>query len=205
MQPKPFSESCVQNRDPILNIIKPLLAQAQSVLEIGSGTGQHAVYFAAAMPHLTWYTSDREQNLIGIQQWLDDEQLSNVYSPIALDVCDQQAWLTLNRTFDVVFSANSLHIMSKMHVECFFAEVATVLKPDALLVVYGPFNYQGRYTSESNARFDCWLKQQYPDSAIRDSEWLDELAEKSALIRQHDYAMPANNRILVWKKVNNSD
>lgn len=200
MQPKPFSESCVQNRDPILNIIKPLLAQSQSVLEIGSGTGQHAVYFAEAMPHLTWYTSDREQNHVGIQQWLDDAQLPNVCAPIALDVGDQHKWLALNRTFDVVFSANSLHIMSKAHVECFFAEVATVLKPPALLVIYGPFNYQGGYTSNSNARFDRWLKQQNPHSAIRDSEWLDELAEKSALTRVHDYAMPANNRILVWQK-----
>jgi len=197
---KPFSESCVQNRDPIMQIIKPLLATCKTVLEIGSGTGQHAVYFAAEMPQLTWYTSDREQNHQGIQQWLNEAKLDNINAPIALDVCDQQAWKDLDKSFDAVFSANTLHIMSALQVECFFVETAAILKPQALLIVYGPFNYQGRYTSESNARFDGWLKQQNPHSAIRDSEWLDELAEKAAMKRIQDYAMPANNRILIWQK-----
>ncbi len=197
---KPFSESCVQNHIPIIRIIKPLLAACETVLEVGSGTGQHAVYFAAEMPYLTWYTSDRQQNHSGIQQWLDEAMLDNIKPPIALDVCDQEAWQSLDKSFDAIFSANTLHIMSAPQVECFFAEATAVLKPQALLIVYGPFNYQGNYTSESNARFDGWLKQQNPHSAIRDSEWLDELAEKSAMKRIQDYAMPANNRILVWQK-----
>jgi cyclopropane fatty-acyl-phospholipid synthase-like methyltransferase len=197
---KPFSESCVQNRTPIIHIIKPLLATCETILEIGSGTGQHAVYFSAEMPYLTWYTSDCEQNHSGIQQWLDEAKLDNIKPPIVLDVCDQPAWQGLDSSFDAIFSANTLHIMSTSHVECFFAEAASILKPQALLIVYGPFNYQGNYTSDSNARFDNWLKQQNPHSAIRDSEWLDELAEKSAMKRIQDYTMPANNRILVWQK-----
>ncbi|HHL18217.1 MAG TPA: DUF938 domain-containing protein [Thiothrix sp.] len=197
---KPFSESCVQNRVPIIQIIKPLLMKCETVLEIGSGTGQHAVYFATEMPQLTWYTSDREQNHWGIQQWLDEAKLDNIKPPIALDVGDQQAWRDLEQSFDAIFSANTLHIMSASEVECFFAEVAAILKPQALLIVYGPFNYQGRYTSDSNARFDDWLKRQNPQSAIRDSEWLDELAKKVAMKRIQDYTMPANNRILVWQK-----
>lgn len=197
---KPFSESCVQNRVPIIQIIKPLLMKCETVLEIGSGTGQHAVYFATEMPQLTWYTSDREQNHWGIQQWLDEAKLDNTKPPIALDVGDQQAWRDLEQSFDAIFSANTLHIMSASEVECFFAEVAAILKPQALLIVYGSFNYQGRYTSDSNARFDDWLKRQNPQSAIRDSEWLDELAKKVAMKRIQDYTMPANNRILVWQK-----
>lgn len=197
---KPFSESCLQNCDPILAVIKPLFAEFETVLEIGSGTGQHAVYFSAEMPQLTWQTSDREQNHQGIQQWLDEANLSSIKSPIALDVCDQQAWQALDATFDAVFSANTLHIMSASHVECFFTEATAVLKPQALLVVYGPFNNEGRYSSDSNARFDEWLKQQHSQSAIRDSEWLDTLAEKAGMKRIEDNEMPANNRILVWQK-----
>ena len=136
---KPFSESCVQNRVPIIQIIKPLLMKCETVLEIGSGTGQHAVYFATEMPQLTWYTSDREQNHWGIQQWLDEAKLDNIKPPIALDVGDQQAWRDLEQSFDAIFSANTLHIMSASEVECFFAEVAAILKPQALLIVYGPF------------------------------------------------------------------
>lgn len=197
---KPFSESCVQNRAPIIQIIKPLFADCQHILEVGSGTGQHAVYFAPEMPQIRWQTSDRVQNHVGIQQWLDEAAIENIVRPVALDVCDQQAWLGLNAPFDAIFSANTLHIMSAAHVECFFAKMVTVLNEKGLLAVYGPFNYQGRYTSDSNARFDGWLKQQNPDSAIRDSEWLDELAEKAGIQRIHDYEMPANNRILVWQK-----
>jgi cyclopropane fatty-acyl-phospholipid synthase-like methyltransferase len=197
---KPFSESCVQNCTPIIRVIKRLLASCETVLEVGSGTGQHAVYFSTEMRHLTWYTSDREQNHKGIQQWLDEAKLDTIKPPIVLDVCNKQAWRNLDKSFDAVFSANTLHIMSASDVECFFSEVATVLKSQGLFIVYGPFNYRGGYTSESNARFDVWLKRQNADSAIRDSEWIDVLAEKSGMQRIHDYEMPANNRILVWQK-----
>lgn len=196
---KPFSESCVQNCTPILDVIQPLFKSTKQLLEIGSGTGQHAVYFAPKMPHLTWQTSDVEANHLGISAWLAEVGSENIAAPLSLDVCNQESWLKVHH-IDAIFSANTLHIMSRQHVECFFKGVAETLTSGGLLVVYGPFNYEGSYTSESNANFDVWLKRQNAHSAIRDSEWLDDLAEQGGMKRIHDIEMPANNRILVWNK-----
>ena len=138
---KPFSESCVQNRDPILAILRPLFADRRHVLEIGSGTGQHAVYFAADLPHLVWQTADVPQHHPGIQAWLEEAALPNVLPPLALDVNDA-AWRS--GRYDAVFSANTLHIMGWPEVERFFAGVGAVLEAGGILAVYGPFNYGGR-------------------------------------------------------------
>ncbi len=196
---RPYSESCDQNRDPILAVIKPLFVNSRRVLELGSGTGQHAVYFAEEMPHLSWQTSDLEENHSGIRLWMIEAGLNNVLPPVSLAACDQQAWQHLP-TYDAVFSANAVHIMSEDDVECLFEGIGKVLEAEGLLVLYGPFNYQGNYTSESNARFDIWLKNNNPKSSIRDFEWLDSLANKAGMILQGDYEMPANNRILVWRR-----
>ena len=193
---KPFSESCVQNRDPILAILRPLFADRRHVLEIGSGTGQHAVYFAADLPHLVWQTADVPQHHPGIQAWLEEAALPNVLPPLALDVNDT-AWR--GGRYDAVFSANTLHIMGWPEVERFFAGVGAVLEAGGILAVYGPFNYGGRYTSESNARFDAWLKARDPASGVRDFEAVDALARAHGLLLQQDIAMPANNRTLVWR------
>jgi len=193
---KPFSESCVQNRDPILAILRPLFADRRHVLEIGSGTGQHAVYFAADLPHLVWQTADVPQHHPGIQAWLEEAALPNVLPPLALDVNDA-AWRS--GRYDAVFSANTLHIMGWPEVERFFAGVGAVLEAGGILAVYGPFNYGGRYTSESNARFDAWLKARDPASGVRDFEAVEALARSQGLVLQQDIAMPANNRTLVWR------
>lgn len=193
---KPFSESCVQNRDPILAILRPLFADRRHVLEIGSGTGQHAVYFAADLPHLVWQTADVPQHHPGIQAWLEEAALPNVLPPLALDVNDT-AWR--GGRYDAVFSANTLHIMGWPEVERFFAGVGAVLEAGGILAVYGPFNYGGCYTSESNARFDAWLKARDPASGVRDFEAVDALARSQGLVLQQDIAMPANNRTLVWR------
>ena len=196
---KPYSESCDQNRDPILSVIQPLLSHCKTVLEIGSGTGQHAVYFAEKLPQLMWQTSDRAEYHQGIRQWLDDASLANVLAPVALDV-RQDKWM--EQQFDAVFTANSLHIMHKEDVIALFDHIADVLDTKGLLIVYGPFNYDGKYTSESNARFDVWLKDRDPQSCIKDFEWVDSLANNVGLQLKNDYAMPANNRILCWQKKN---
>ena len=193
---KPFSESCVQNRDPILAILRPLFADRRHVLEIGSGTGQHAVYFGAELPHLVWQTADVPQHHPGIQAWLEEAAVPNVLPPLALDVNDT-AWRS--GRYDAVFSANTLHIMGWPEVERFFAGVGAVLEAGGILAVYGPFNYGGRYTSESNARFDAWLKARDPASGVRDFEAVDALARSQGLVLQQDIAMPANNRTLVWR------
>lgn len=195
---KPFSESCVQNRQPILEVIKPLLQDSKTLLEIGSGTGQHAVYFASELPHLSWQTSDQTQYHPGIQMWLDEAGLDNLKAPLTLDVL-QADWPPIRP--DAVFTANTLHIMSPGMVEACLSGVGGILPPGGLFIVYGPFNYGGKYTSESNAGFDLWLARQNPDSAIRDFEWVNELAAEAGMELQDDVAMPANNRILVWRKL----
>ena len=194
---KPYSESCDQNRDPILTVIQPLLQSAQSLLEIGSGTGQHAVYFAEKMPHLRWQSSDQTLYHNGIQQWIDAAKLSNVLPPLALNV-STDTWIS--QSYDAVFSANTLHIMSDANVEDLFAHIAAVINTGGALLIYGPFNYQGQYSSASNAHFDQWLKSRDTSSGIKDFEWVNSLAQNAGLSFQEDYAMPANNRILYWKK-----
>ena len=195
--PKPHAPACERNRDPILAALQPRLSTARSVLEIGSGTGQHAVHFAAAMPWLQWQCSDRAENLPGIAMWLDDAALPNTPAALELDVATGP-WPAA--TFDAVFSANTLHIMGWPQVQAFFAGVSRVLADDGLLVVYGPFNYAGAYTSDSNRDFDAWLKARDPQSGIRDAEAVDALASGVGLVLEEDLAMPANNRCRVWRK-----
>ena len=194
---KPYSESCEQNREPILAVLRELFADRRHVLEIGSGTGQHAVYFAAELPHLVWQTADVAPHHPGIRAWLEDAGLPNVRPPLALDVSHTE-WRS--GRYDAVFSANTLHIMGWPEVEAFFAGVAAVLEPGGVLTVYGPFNYGGAFTSESNARFDAWLKARDPASGVRDFEAVDALARAHGLVLQQDVAMPANNRTLVWRR-----
>ena len=194
---KPYSPSCDRNREPILAVLREHFVDRHDVLEIGSGTGQHAVHFAAAMPWLRWQCSDVAANLPGIRMWLDEAALPNTPAPIELDVA-RGPWPT--QAFDAVFSANSLHIMGWGDVEALFAGLDAAMAPDATLVVYGPFNYGGGYTSDSNREFDDWLKARDPRSAIRDFEAVDALASAIGLRLVDDVAMPANNRCLVWRK-----
>jgi cyclopropane fatty-acyl-phospholipid synthase-like methyltransferase len=194
---KPYSESCVQNREPILSVIEPLFRDRKDVLEIGSGTGQHAVYFAAKMPHLTWHTSDLAENHAGIRAWLDEAALPNTTGPVSLDVLDRP-WSAPEA--DAVFSANTTHIMHWDSVVALFGGVGELLRTRGLFCLYGPFNYGGEYTSESNAQFDEWLHERDPLSGIRDFDDLDRLAVQAGLRLEEDYAMPANNRILSWRK-----
>ena len=196
MHEKPYSEACEQNRAPILAVIRPLFSQAGRLLEIGSGTGQHAVYFAADMHHLVWQTSDRIENHAGILRWMQDEGTDNVRPPLALDVLKNE-WPQPG--FDAVFSANTAHIMGEKAVEAMFRGVARILGKGGLFALYGPFNYRGEYTSDSNRRFDQWLKQRDPQSGIKDFEVLDHLARELGLALESDHEMPVNNRILVWR------
>ena len=194
----PFSEACERNKDPILIELKRLFADRRSVLEIGSGTGQHALYFAENLPHLNWQPADFGDYLPGLKARCSTSETPNVLNPIELDVRNGQI---PQEDYNAIFSANSLHIMSAEAVESFFELVGRILPADGILVVYGPFNYRGEYTSESNQRFDGWLKTQNPESAIRDFEWVDSLAKDQDFKCQEDNAMPANNQLLVWRKM----
>ena len=194
---KPDAPSTVRNRDAILAVLKQHFADRRRVLEIGSGSGQHAIYFAAALPHLQWQTSDRNEQLPGIQAWLNDAALANTPPAIALDV-NQPDWPTAS--FDAVFSANTLHILSWPEVERLFAALPSSTQPDCKLLIYGPFNADGGYTSDSNAAFDRWLKTQSPDRGIRDFAAVNALATAAGFELLANIAMPANNRCLLWQR-----
>lgn len=195
MTSKPVAPACERNRLPILKVIKPLLEDVRTLLEIGSGTGQHAVYFGSEMPHLLWQTSDVEENHIGIQLWLQESELDNVLAPLTLNVSGD--WPDSN--YDAMFSANTAHIMPWRAVEAMFAGVACRLNPRGLFIIYGPFNYHGQFSSDSNRQFEQWLKSVDPERGIRDFEALQELAAENNLLLLQDYEMPANNHILVWQ------
>lgn len=195
---KPFSAASERNRGPILEVLREHFADRRQVLEIGSGTGQHAVHFAAALPQLVWQCSDRAEALPGLQLWLDEAALPNTPAPLVLEV-GQPDWPA--QTWDAVFTANTLHIMAWAQVQALFARLPALLAPDAKLAVYGPFNYDGTYTAPSNAEFDVWLKSRDPLSAIRDFEAVDELATAAGLRLRADISMPANNRCLIWQRV----
>lgn len=195
---KPCSEACERNREPILEVLRQVLPEKGTLLEIASGTGQHAVHFGAAFPRLTWLTSELPQQHDAIRIWLEEAQLPNVRPPLALDV-HQPTWPVAR--VDAVFAANLLHILSWEGVQRLFDGVGPVLAPKGVLCVYGPFNYGGNYTSDSNARFDGWLKARDPRAGIRDFEAVEALARRGGLSLFRDVAMPANNRTLVWRKV----
>jgi cyclopropane fatty-acyl-phospholipid synthase-like methyltransferase len=177
-------------------VLREYFADRRHVLEIGGGTGQHAVYFAATLPRLIWQSSDRTENLPGIRAWLDEAALPNTPAPLEFDVAG--TWPTTR--FDAIFSANTLHIMAWHEVELMFARLPTITADDASVIIYGPFNDDGRYSSESNAAFDQWLRARGTHMAIRDVGAVDALASRVGFNLIGDIAMPANNRCLVWRR-----
>jgi len=191
------SEACERNKGPILAVLAGELAARHAVLEIGSGSGQHAVHFATHLPHLSWQPSEVPAQLPPLIERIRSEAPPNVRAPIALDVCDDP-WPVAN--LDAVFSANSLHIMNLRAVREFFRGAGRLLHTGGVLCVYGPMRYRGAYTSPSNAQFDAWLKARDPQSGIRDFEALDALATEQGLKLHADHAMPANNQTLVWRR-----
>jgi SAM-dependent methyltransferase len=199
---KPYSAASERNRDPILAVLRDAFAGCRDVLEIGSGTGQHAVHFAAALPALRWQSSDRVENLPGIRAWLDEAALPNTPPPLELDVAAGH-WPPAH-SFDAVFSANTLHIMSWSEVRQMFAGIAQVLRPGGTLAIYGPFNIDGRFTSASNAAFDQSLRAAVPHRGIRDAAEVDALAASHGFELVEDHALPANNRCRVWRRADKS-
>ena len=193
---KPYAPATDRNRDVILDVLRERLADRRAVLEIGSGTGQHAAYFAKALPWLRWQASDVAANLPGIRLWLDEAGLPNTPPPLAIDL--RRDWP--DTQFDAVFSANTLHIMGWPEVQRLFAELGRRMPHGSLLIIYGPFNYDGRFTSDSNARFDASLRAGDPASGLRDFGEVNALAADAGLVLLEDRAMPANNRCITWQR-----
>ncbi len=198
MTSKPFSEYAERNGPAILEVLRDEFSSATRVLEIGSGTGQHAVQFAGALKHLQWQTSDLDENCEGISAWVQSSGLSNLMPPLALDV--RTARLP-GATYDAVFSANTSHIMSLDSVERMFALIGRTLKLDGVFCLYGPFRQADAFNSPSNGRFHESLRARDSAMGIRDIEVLDEFGTKNGLTRRRLYAMPANNHVAVWVKL----
>ncbi|HAD10763.1 MAG TPA: methylase [Porticoccaceae bacterium] len=195
----PNSPACENNKRPILLVLERVFKDCASVLEIGSGTGQHAVYLAPRLgPDLVWQTSDLAENHPGINAWIEAFPSDNMRAPLVLDV-DEPEW-PVSAPVDAVFTANTCHIMAWASVENMFSRLAETVIENGLLAIYGPFNYNNEYTSESNARFDVWLKERGAHQGIRDFEAISALAEQAGFKLLEDNAMPANNRLLVWQK-----
>ena len=197
MPDKPYSAACERNREPILAVLRAHFADRHHVLEIGSGTGQHAAFLAAHLPQLIWQSSERAANLAGIRAWLDEAALPNTPPPLVLDVA-RGPWP--RSAYDAFFSANTLHIMAWVEVEALFAALPAIASNQAKLAIYGPFNYAGKFSSASNADFDRSLKAQAPHMGIRDVADVDRLAHAAGFSLIEDAAMPANNRCLVWQR-----
>ncbi len=191
-----YSQAAENNSTPILAQLTILFRHAGSVLEIGSGSGQHALAFSKHLPHLRWQPADQGEYFAGLVANIAAAGVQNVLSPVHLNV--QEQWPEAN--YDYAYSANVLHIMPNELINPFFAGIGNVLKAGGLCCVYGPFKYKGEFTSESNANFDLWLKNNSPLSGIRDIEEIITLAEQHALSLLHDLKMPANNQLLVFKK-----
>ena len=194
MSSLPFSQACENNKRPILAILETAFADVRQVLEVGSGTGQHAEYFAAHLPHCHWQCTDRPEWLAGLQARIAQAALPNLPPPLKLDV--RETWPASQ--VEAVFSANTLHIMHWPEVEAFFQGVGQLLQAGGVCCIYGPFNYQGNYTSDSNAAFDQMLRRRDPGSGLRDIDDITSLAAANGLQLSADHAMPANNRLLVF-------
>jgi len=190
---KPYSESCEQNKDAILSKIQPYLVDGAAILEVGSGTGQHAVYFATLNPQIVWQPSDRVEYLKGIDAWVTDAAVPNIKAVFELDVLK----LWPSECYDLLFTANSFHIMGNEAVKICLEKASSCLKTNGHLIIYGPFNYNRQYTSSSNQRFDAMLKSNDPNSGIKDIEWICDIANRAGLRLIDDIEMPANNRILI--------
>lgn len=192
-----ISEACERNKEPIRKILAQAFAHSKKVLEIGSGTGQHALHFAAHFPHLVWQPSDTGEYLQGLRERIRHEGTANLLTPVELDV-RRPPWNV--EPVDAVFTANTLHIMSWPAVRDFFSGLGAVLTTPAVLCVYGPFRYDGQYTSPSNAEFDRFLRARDPESGIRNFEDVNTLASEQGLSLSADHVMPANNQLLIWQK-----
>lgn len=191
-----FSETCERNKQPIIDILSVELNGCDTVLEVGSGTGQHVVHFAAEMPRVEWQPTERRDELAALTARIAVEAPENVRSPLLLDV-RAVPW---PGPFNAVFSANTLHIMSWESVGHFFRGVGQALDERGRLCVYGPFLYADVDTTPSNVSFDLWLRGRDPNSGIREFAAVDTLAGEQDLVLVADHAMPANNRLLIWQR-----
>lgn len=194
---KQHAPACERNKDPILAVLREVLPARGTVLEVGSGSGQHAAYFAAHLPGLTWQPSDLPDAFPSIRAWAEEAALANLRAPIALDLL-APAWPP--EVFDVLVCINTVHIVAWAGVEALFAGAGRLLAPGGVMFVYGPYRYATHPLEPSNEDFDRWLKARDACSGVRDFEAVDALARVAGLRLAGDRPMPANNRSIWWVK-----
>lgn len=200
-QPLPFSQACENNQAPIFAVLQTVLLHSRHVLEIGSGTGQHGIYFAPRLPQLVWQTSDLCDNHPGILAWQAAHDAPNLRAPLEFDLASSSWPAPAEQPgFDAVFTSNTCHIVAWPLVQRMFELVGSHLPEGGVFAIYGPFNYGGRFTSDSNQAFDAWLRQRDTRSGLRDFEAVVTLAELHGMQLLRDEAMPANNRTLIFRK-----
>ena len=191
-----FSPSAERNKEPILQQLLKWLEGNEIILEIGSGSGQHALFFAEYLPKICWRCSDRRDYLPELTDNIRSAEQANVLPPIELDVMHYDWGL---KQYDAIFTANTFHIMTKVGVDYFLTHVCQALPPQGKLIVYGPFNYHSAYTSDSNRDFDVMLRQRNVGSCIKSFETINKTLSDNHFTLQDDVAMPANNRLIVWQ------
>jgi len=197
MAEKPFSDYAERNGAPILDVLRDEFSGCTAILEIGSGTGQHAARFSRSLPHVRWQTSDLDENHVGIEAWVKHSALENLLPPFSLDVMTADV---RTGSFDGAYSSNTAHIMSFDGVRRMFALVGKALVDDGVFCLYGPFRHGGKFNTVSNAAFDERLRVRDPNMGVRELESLDDLGCDNDLARVRLYAMPANNHLAVWRK-----
>ncbi|TLU65275.1 DUF938 domain-containing protein [Thalassotalea litorea] len=191
-----FSPSCERNKQVILEQIAARLKQHSTVFEVGSLSGQHALHFTQHRPDIRWQCSDIKPHLAPLANNIRDFGGDNLLAPVHLDLIDAKTWQQTQ--MDCLYTANTLHIVAPALVERFFTLAQSIVKSGGTLMIYGPFKYQGQYTSSSNAEFQQWLLDRDPQSGIRDIEWIESLAANSNFSLHEDIAMPANNQLLIF-------
>lgn len=196
---KPIAEACLRNQQPIASALSTYLDVPGRVLEVGSGTGQHAVFIAAQLPHLQWQPTDLADTLPGIELWRQDAGLDNVLPAMELNV-NHLPWTLAAEAFDAVFTANTVHFVDWTTVENLFRGTTQALVKGGHLLVYGPFNENGQHTSRGNQQLDQWLKRRAPESGIKDRQAVIELAADYGLIHRESHSLPANNQLLSFVK-----
>ena len=193
----PFSQACENNKEPILKVLKEYISDQESLLEIAGGTGQHGEFFEKSFPNLLWQTSDLPSAVADLNLRISETSLQNLPPALTLDVNDSN-WNV--KKYELLFTANSLHIMSEKSVENFFSKIPNILQQNALVFIYGPFKYGGKFTTKSNAEFNEWLKEKDLRSGVRDFEVISELAVSVGLSLVADVQMPSNNQLLVFSR-----
>ncbi len=193
---RPYAIACDRNRDPILAVLRECLPAKGRVLEIGSGTGQHAAYFSSAFPNLDWLPSDLPQHLAGISLWRR-EAGQNCLAPVGLDLLSDALQMP---QADAIVCINTLHIVAWQGTHQLFTAAGRMLSPGQAVYLYGPYRYADRPLEPSNEQFDQWLKARDPASGIRNFEDLSRIAQEQGFSLEADVPMPANNRSLIFRR-----